>query len=68
MNIVPNLTERQRGWFYFLLALIFLIMLIVMFVLAVINGEDLANWLFFVLGGLGLSGTGLASRHTNRSP
>jgi hypothetical protein len=68
MSILDNLSEKQRGWFYFLLSIVFVILLVVMFVIAVLNGDDLSNWLVFVVGGLGLSGAGLASHNTNRSP
>lgn len=67
MNILTRIPEHLRGWFYLAIAVVFLVMLVVMFVVAVLNGDDLANWLPFILGVLGLAGSGLAAGNTDRA-
>lgn len=64
--MLSNIPERYRGRFYLGLAVVLVAMLVVMFVVAVLNGDDLADWLVFVVGVLGLAGSGLASANTNR--
>lgn len=64
--MLSNIPEHLRGWFYLGLAVVFVAMLAVMFIVAVLNGDDLADWLAFVIAGLGLAGSGLATANTSR--
>jgi hypothetical protein len=60
---MPNLTERQRAYWY-RLALGFLAVLVLA---GIVSGDDLPVWADLVAAALGLGSAGLATANTSTS-
>lgn len=67
MNILTKIPEHLRGWFYLGLAVVAGLMLVTVFVVAVINGDDISGWLPMLLVALGLSAGGNTIAQANTS-
>lgn len=58
---MPNLTERQRAYWYRLA----LAVIAVLIVAGIVSGDDLPTWAELVAAALGLGSTGLATANTS---